>query len=138
LIGSLPGLLRSSSTETGVAVFVGFWMTTTVCTMWELRNRPEKEDGDIESRLEITCLAGALNGLLVFVPVAVKGMNNAAKLAASGHVAGQVLPGVIVFSGVAAVVAFIVGGVVGALYAMVESTLMGLADVLVRWSAGDE
>jgi hypothetical protein len=119
--GTLAAALSNLNTALGLAFFAVLWTTTWIATRSGERyyRRRVEDERYSASRVEATIVAGGWNGVLIYLVPAVIGfvlLHNV---------------GILVFSVLGAVIAFVIGGFVGLAYGIVETALRRLSDLLI-------
>ncbi len=113
LRGVLPAFLGRLDTLSGFAAFAAFWCSTAVASRIGL---------GLEGGVGGTTVAGCWNGAFVFL--AAFGVTTFIRIAADGPMfAAIVLPFAAMLG---AIVAFSIGGIVGAVYAVAEALLFSI------------
>ena len=135
LRGSLASSLAPLNTLVGFGAFLVLWITTAFATRIGLRHRAVSNAGrrsrstggaGFGSTLEATIVAGAWNGVFIFL----------AFVGGTLVVAVGLGPGLITVmfgSVIGATIAFALGGVFGLVYGLVESTLFAISMRVADW-----
>ena len=133
LRGSLSATLSRLDTATGFGGFALLWATTWFATRTGLRYM-QRTDSFVERRVASTIVAGGRNGVYVFFILLVV----FSLFTIKGQSVRFILAVVLIGSTIGNVFAFVVGGLVGLLYGLVDATLFGFSAWLFRWAAANE
>jgi hypothetical protein len=131
LRGFLPAALERLGTATGFAAFGLFWTTTSFATRRGLRN-VQFDHTLSESFVASTVVAAGWNGLYVFI-VLLAGL---LFVIVREPLVGSVPAVFLIVSTIGSLAAFVIGGLVGLLYGLVDAALLRIGAALFRWAAG--
>jgi hypothetical protein len=127
LRGFLPAALERLGTATGFAAFGLFWTTTWFATRTGLRN-VRLDDAISESFVASAVVAAGWNGLYVFIALF------AGVLFLVIREPGAPVLAVLLIGCIGSLVAFVIGGLAGLLYGLVDAGLLGISAALFRWA----